>query len=339
MKFKFACFNPPYQSTLGGTKNVDIWPEFIDATNQIADASCVVHPGRWVIPKKQMKQIHDKILNDGLIAFDYYENSQTLFPRISIDGGVTITVFQNGYSGPIEYMNEGKDAGQYVDSRAFFTNEYEKEAFNKVQCLIRQGGSIQSRILGNIGSLGGREFGYKKHEMIQYLTDDKHSLTNPIPIWANIDYGKGSRFAWHYIDKSNLKNVPEKLFSTRKVMIDKKGHSIGSSGCGNIINNIPQIVDTNATASGDVLFVFPEHDTDYELNLIKSYFMTKTVRFLMSITQKDLYVRGFENVPDYTTFIDDLNGQLFSDTYLYKKFGFSQKLIDYIETHISKKKE
>ena len=108
-------------------------------------------------------------------------------------------------------------------------------------------------------------------------------------------------------------------------------------GTGNGINNIPQIVQANATASGDVLFVFPEHDIDYELQLIQSYFATKTVRFLMSIIQKDLYVRGFENVPDYCGFAEALQGELFSDDFLYKTLGFSDGLIEYIEKHVSLK--
>ena len=121
-------------------------------------------------------------------------------------------------------------------------------------------------------------------------------------------------------------------------MLDKKGHAI-TTGCANIINNVPQIVEREATASGDVFFVFPENDTPYELELVKSMFMTKTIRFLMSITQKDLYVRGFENIPDYVLFIPLLQGTLFSDEWFYTMFDFSKDLIQHIETHISPKSD
>ena len=66
-------------------------------------------------------------------------------------------------------------------------------------------------------------------------------------------------------------------------------------------------------------------------------FITETVRFLMTITQKDLCVRGFENVPDYLYFRDDLGGGLFSDEYFYGRFGFSRELVDHIESSISEK--
>lgn len=126
------------------------------------------------------------------------------------------------------------------------------------------------------------------------------------------------------------------FFSSRKVMIDKKGHSLGS-GSGNIINNIPQIVSANSTASGDVLFVYPEKDTDTDLELIKSLFMTRTARFLMSIIQKDLYARGFENIPDYTLFVPLLQAGKFTDEFFYEQFQFSKELIEHIESRVSPK--
>lgn len=163
-------------------------------------------------------------------------------------------------------------------------------------------------------------------------------MFNPIKIWANSGSGKGTRFSWHFIDKDILNNIPKNILSTRKVMIDKKGHSI-SGRSGNIFNNNPTIVDSKVIASGDVLFILPEHDEDYDLKLIKSLFMTKTARFLMSIKQKDLYVRGFDNIPDYTLFIPKLNGELFSDKWFYKYFKFSDKLIQHIESSVSAKNE
>ena len=98
-KFDFIIGNPPYQETKGGTKNVDIWPSFVDNANVVADNVCMIHPGRWLIPKKQMKSTHEKIINSGLIDFDYYPNASKVFNGVEIDGGVTVTVFKKGYRG------------------------------------------------------------------------------------------------------------------------------------------------------------------------------------------------------------------------------------------------
>ena len=259
-KFDFIIGNPPYQQTKGGTKNVDIWPAFIDNANEVADNVCMIHPGRWLIPKKQMKSTHDKIINSGLIDFDYYPDASKVFKGVAIDGGVTVTVFKKGYNGDVHYRNEGVDSGIYKDEDRFFSNCFEEECFNKIHIDSIGTETMSKRVIGNIGSLGGSEYGYSKKTQIDLLKDDKADMKEPIAIWANSSFGRGTKFEWHYIEKSALSAVPNILFSSRKVLIDKKGNAIKGDNGGNMINNIPQIVEQYATASGDVLFVFPEND-------------------------------------------------------------------------------
>ena len=66
-------------------------------------------------------------------------------------------------------------------------------------------------------------------------------------------------------------------------------------------------------------------------------FLSKTIRFLMTLTQKDLYVRGFENIPDYKWFMEIFKDETLNDTNLYKKFNFSRELIEHIERSVSEK--
>jgi hypothetical protein len=338
MKFKAVVGNPPYQEQKGGTKNIDIWQYFIFFANKISDNVATIHPGRWVVPKKQMTKVRDEIINLGLKKFDYYPDATKLFPTVSIDGGVSITIFQKNYKGKIRYSIEGKSYGYYEKNERFFSNPFEEEILNKFSSEFISNKTMKDRIVGNIGSLGGGEFGYSKTQHISKLKKTPKGLSKPIKIWANSGSGKGTRFSWHFIDEDVLNNIPKNIINTRKVMLDKKGHSIvGRSG--NIFNNNPIIVDEKVIASGDVLFVLPERDKDYDLKLIKSLFMTKTARFLMSITQKDLYVRGFDNIPDYTLFIKKLNGELFSDDWFYKHYNFSDQLIQHIESFVTAKND
>jgi hypothetical protein len=336
MKFNAVVGNPPYQISKGGTKNIDIWQHFVFTATKISEHSSLIHPGRWLVPKKQMKPIHDNILNSGLISFDYYPNSSQIFKGVEIDGGLTITQFRENYNGKITYIREGNTIGEYKIGEKFLSNEYEEEIFKLLNPSLFGGKNMSSRIIGNIGSLGGGEFGYKKSKHLEFLKESEDGMKNPLRIWANKGYGKGERFSWHFIDSASLDSIPKNLLLTRKVMIDKKGHAI-TSGKGNVMNNKPQIVDILSIASGDVLFVMPENDLDYDLKLIRSLFLTKTARFLMTITQKDLYVRGFENIPDYTYFIPLLDGKLFSDKFFYDNFNFSEGLIEHIEKNITPK--
>ena len=254
-----------------------------------------------------------------------------------ITQALSLIIVLTMFTGCVQVDESTEIDSNYNPEERFVSNEFEAEVLNVFSALLNLG-NMSNRVVGNIGSLGGSEYGYNKSQHINYLRSSTIGMDKPIKIWANSGIGKGSRFAWHYVDKNNIGNVPDLVITMRKVMIDKKGHAI-THGRGNIMNNIPQIVESNVIASGDVLFVFPERDEEYHLELIKSLFKTKTARFLMSITQKDLYVRGFENIPDYTLFLESLNGNLFSDSWFYKEFQFSNVLIDHIENFVSEKVE
>lgn len=335
MKFDVVVGNPPYQEQKGGTKNIDIWQFFVFSARNISDRVSLIHPGRWVIPKKQMIKVRDQLVKCGLQIFYFYPDASKLFSSVLIDGGITITMFQNGNTNPIKFFIEEEFKGDYNIDDRIITNEFEEEILNVFSPMLLNN-SMKGRIRGNIGSLGGSEYGYSKPLHVNYLKSSNENMISPIKIWANSGSGKGSRFSWHFIERNDINNIPLDVVSTRKVMIDKKGHSI-TNGSGNIMNNIPQVVDRDVIASGDVLFVLPELDSDYHLNLIKSLFLTKTARFLMSITQKDLYVRGFENIPDYIDFIELLDGNIFTDNWFYQKFNFSEKLIQHIESSVTAK--
>ena len=346
IEFSAIIGNPPYQVTKGGTKNVDVWQHFVKVANLCgAKWVSMIHPARWVVPKKSMQNNRDEIIDAGLQKFDYFSNSTDLFPSAAIDGGVSITNFKKDYKGDIDYYIEDKKYGKYTKDTRFYANDFEKEIVDKL--VSKFDSDMSERVRGSIGSLNSSDFGYNKTNHIKLLKDDKKGMKNPIKIWATTGFGKGgSKFDWHYIEKDKINEIPKEILSTRKVLLDKKGNA-GING-GNIINGQFQICEKNSIGQ-DVFFVLPQNDTDYELKLIQSLFCTKTARFLMSLTQKDLCVRGFENIPDYTYFINDMkdpkyNNKMFenklgllTDEYFYKKFNFSQELIDYIESHISPK--
>ena len=338
MKFTAIVGNPPYQETKGGTKNVDIWPLFIGESTKIAKTACLVHPGRWVVPKKHMANVRRNLIDSGLKYFDYYANSRDIFPNISIDGGITISLYEKNYKDNIEYANNGIKQGLYSDVEIFFSNQFEKEVYDKIHEKISSDKTMLDRVLGDIGRLQGDEFGFSKKDQVTLLKEESTDMKNPIKVWANSGFGKASRYSWHFIELDDLadRKFLAPILKTRKVMLDKKGHAI-TFGRGNIVNSLPKIVGKNVTASGDVYFIIPENDCDYDLSLIKSLFMTKTARFLMSIKQKDLCVRGFEMIPDYTLFKEMLNGETFTDSFFYREFNFSDELKQYIEDMITEK--
>ena len=339
MKFDYVIGNPPYQDQRGGTKNIDIWPDFVFGASEIGENSCFIHPGRWVVPKKNMSKVRDSLIEHHLKKFRLFPDSNDLFPTLrGVDGGITMTFFDKSFDGDIKFsINNDKVEKSYNPSEKIFLNNFEEEAYIKIFDKVNSTKTMMDRILGSVGSLGSTEFGYDKPKHIDLIKQTSDGMKEPIKIWANTGFGKGCHYKWGYIEKSELGKYPDKLFSSRKVIISKVGGPITNQGPTPVFNNLPEIADKNSVAENCFL-CYPKTDKDRDLLLIKSLFMTKTARFLMTITQKDIYVRGFENIPDYLELSKQLpKNELFTDEWFYTTFNFSDDLITHIETYIRQK--
>ena len=337
MKFDYCIGNPPYQESKNGTNNTQLWPDFVNETTSIADKSCFIHPGRWVIPKKTMIKTRDSILKDGLEKFKLYTDTNYIFPTLrGIDSGITITYFNKAFKGLPTYSVNGKRERVYDVTKKIFLNAFEEEAFSKCFENIDTSLNMLNRVLGNVGSLGSCEFGYNKWEHLSFVKDSPDDMKEPIHVYSNDSLKrKTGKYIWGYIEKDKLNSYPEELFSSRKVLISKIASNEKDTVNG--FNKLPQICDVYATTEKHV-FILPEKDTDRDLDLIYSLMMTKTARFLMSLTCKGLCTMGFENVPDYIELAKLLpEDRLFTDEWFYKTFDFSEGLINEIETRVSPK--
>jgi len=322
--------NPPYQVTKNGN-NTQIWQHFVKVANLCgAKWVSMIHPARWLNAERHESD-KENIINSGLEKFEYYENSSDLFPNTGINAGISITNFKKDYKGKTGcYINNQKT--EYDPEKKFAKNTEEIELHNVLDSYT----SFMDKYLIK----GKVEFNKKD------LNKDKKSIKSPIKVWTNIGTGKGSKNEWYFIDKNNIK--VDNTILVNKVMVSITGHHEK----GDMFSGLPEIVDKNSVSTHHFFFK-PENDTAYELELIKSLLMTKTARALMGFTQKNFHTDGFENIPDYTLFIKDLNSSqynndkfidkdgskkgLFTDEFFYSKFSFSQDLIDYIENNISSK--
>jgi len=224
-----------------------------------------------------------------------------------------------------------------VLNQKVFMNQFIEEAYTKVFNNINHENNMQCRVRGDLNTNGTHAYGYIINKDTSLIKDTDENMIEPVKVWISKTQGRGNaKFTWYFIEKSNLLDIDSYLYHSKKVAIDGRGHSLGH-GKGNGFNNLPQICERNQIAFGNIL-VFPEVERDRDLLLIKSLFMTKTARFLMSITQTGLGVCGFENVPDYLELAKLLpEDELFTDEWFYKTFDFSEGLINEIETRVSPK--
>lgn len=339
-KFDVIVSNPPYQKTINKI-NSDIWFNFIETCNIFTNITVFIHPGRWVIPKQLMLKVQKNIIKSGLVYFDYL--TEEVFPDVHINGNISITMFKNNNkNNKIFYSNNGEKFGEWNPDGNFFSNIYEKELYKHFENFLKHD-SMKNYYIGKAGSLGRQEFGYSKKTHSHFLKETPEKMVDPVKIWASNTAGRSSKFKWFWIDKKYLKNdknieTLNKLLTTRKVMVDKKGNApIYNKKPANIFNKKAEIIGKN-TLGESKLFFIPKTDCKEDLILISSLLNSKTARALMSITQKDLYTRGLENVPSYLDlkkllYEDGL--EKFSDDWFYSTFNFSPELINYIEKYIS----
>lgn len=339
--FASVSSNPPYNSSSNGI-NSDIWQNFIEIASFVSERGNFIHPGRWVIPKKSMVPIQNALVATGLSSFNYLVTSP--FPGVAIDGNTSITEFDfRKMSKEIQYSIDGESKGVWSRKELLFVNKLEEELYGHFKGLLTERSMDDIRV-GILGSLGVPDFGYQKSRQISKLSKSCETMQNPIKIWANSEFGRGGRFEWFWIDEKDIEKTPDflKATSSSKVMIDKKGNAPSHiRKKGNFFNNSAEIVGKNVIASGKV-FLIPVNDTPEELKLIASLMTTKTARCLMSITQKDLYARGLDNIPLYADLSESLyqdGGTHFTDEWFYSHYRFSAELIDYIENTVTDKND
>ena len=335
-KFDYIISNPPYNKSTkdshGRNNNSSIWCPFVEKACRMSDNVTMIHPGGWINGSKS-----DNITNLGLYYFEYFTRSEKVFPATNIAGGVTITCFRKDYKGKINFEQNGI-VREYNKGMVIFENNFEEDCYNK---FWNNGykNSIDGRVKGHRSGMLAPEFGFVKTEHAKFLSKDYSNMREPIKVWASPDFGKGCKNEWWYIEKDKLNEIPEEVISSGKVIMPKVWDNPKNKKAVCVIKLSKTFVCTEKnTITSNGFAILPEEDNEYHLNLIKSYFETKTIRFLMYITAKlSQFTCGFENVPDYTYFIEELNGELFTDEFFYNKFNFSEELINHIEKVIKAK--
>lgn len=328
-KYKAIISNPPYQHK---NTSITIWDLFLENSLNLTEQLCMIHPARWLSQKHNAIHIYNVIMEHINHFIFYYESP---FKDTTIDVGITITYY-NGTKNNTYQKYPHNSIKILNKNTKFFYNDEDETLYDITLPYLNQYGNMSKYMFGQTGTLRNLNSYLSKHELRNLVTQFP-SNNSDIRVWFNNGFGKGSRSEWQYLRKEYL-NIPEYLYYTRKVMIEKTGHA--NINGGNIFNNLPRIIENNEINLGNQFLILPKNDTDEELEWIVSLFKSKFARALMYITQKDLFVRGIDNIPDYYELgqllkEDELSS--FTDKWLYKKFNIPDNVIDYIESKITVK--
>lgn len=336
MKFDVVIGNPPYQENMENTSDNPIYNEFMDLSFEISDLVTLITPARFLFDAgKTPKKWNQKILNDKhLKVVKFFKNSDEVFPRTDIKGGVVITL---------------RNSNQNFGAIKLFTPE--KLAESVMKKVVK---STSSAYLSSIG------FGQNSFKFTEKLYEENPDLN-------------GIQSAGHRYDlKSNVLNKLNKVFldekphkgaclaiigrlnNTRVTKYIKADYitndtnlnkykvampkANGTGSFGEIISG-PFIAEPE-TGFTETFISFGKFKTKSEAENLLKYVKTKFARMLLNIIKitQDNTVAKWKLVPlqDFTANSDiDWSKSISEiDQQLYKKYDLSPDETNFIETKV-----
>lgn len=352
MKFDIIVTNPPYNDNESrGTNNSGnaIYPYFMLAASELADYSSLVVPSGWMLqyPTGVTHGIIDRLRQNKHIAeLHDYMNTEEVFNGVSIPSGVCYYVMDKNktYENCKHIIHNGN--GEITDiSNIPLYNEKAGVIFRDEYAL-----SIMSKIeehgeesFGDVLAIAKDHFDDGVSIMISSWDDysmletDKHSIkyylksnnrvhrdicTKVECDLSNLGYG------W-----VNKEQIPKNADNYKKhKLIVGQAFTAGSSQ----IMDIPYYIGNNSCCSQSYIPIFSLNDNKEECLNICKYIKTRFFRYLVSVLKigQHLGSRVYKLAPmqDFSDKSDiDWNEDVKGiEEQLYKKYGLSQKEIDYI---------
>lgn len=331
MKFDVVIGNPPYQQESKGTSTRDepIYHLFVDLAYRLSDVFTLITPGRYLFNagstpkdwnKKMITDVHNKIIL-------YEQNSDAIFPRTDIKGGVAVVLHDsNKKLGPIgtftvypELNSILKKVQPHVTGKGltdiiYVQNKFNLDVLNKdFPNQIRNDKRLESNI-------------FSKYSI---FTKERQNQ-DQIKILGLIN----NKRVFRYVDKKYLDLNHENLFKY-KVLVPK---SNGTGALGEVLST-PLIGEPLIGYTRSFIGI-GKLDSKNEANNLMKYIKSKFTRTMLGVLKvtQDNNADKWRFVPlqDFTSNSDiDWSKSIPEiDQQLYKKYNLSDDKIDFIETKV-----
>lgn len=337
MKFDVVIGNPPYQENMENTSDNAIYNEFMDLSFKLSDLVTLITPARFLFDAgKTPKSWNKKMLNDPHFkVIKYFKNSDQIFPRTDIKGGVVISLRdQNQNFDPIKLFTPHIEM-RYILNKVLKSKEsnlasigYGQNSYKFSEILYKENPD-----LNNVQSKG-HKFDLKSNVLEKMnkifkenIKDDE--IDNYIRIIGRLNNQRVSR----YIKKSYISNNTNLL--GYKVALPKAN---GTGTFGEVISG--PFVAGPGTGFTETFISFGDFKNLYEAENLLKYIKTKFVRALLNIIKitQDNTVAKWRLVPnqDFTSNSDiDWSKSISElDQQLYKKYRLLDDEVNFIETKV-----
>lgn len=314
--------NPPYQESIKGTSDKQIYNNFMEIGYDISGLAVFISPGKFLFNAgKTPKKWNKKMLNDEHVYVARYESdSRIMFPSVALSSSIVITVrdIKNIFK-PIKKFYQDENVRNVVNkvvnnnnfssivSDIFLQTKFNLDALYKDYPNVREKIGTERRLITSILQNGYDFFEKEK------------TNENEIKIYGN---NKNGKLTSKFIDKKYI-SISDNNLCGWKIILAATNGAAGNLGKQpvNIIGE-PRIIENNAGFTQTFISI-GNYNCKRDVACLEKYLRTKFVRYLigsLKATQR-LNKEVFDNVPiqdftnqsdiDWTKSIDEIDKQLF----------------------------
>lgn len=313
--------NPPYQESIKGTSDKQIYNNFMEIGYDISGLAVFISPGKFLFNAgKTPKKWNKKMLNDEHVYVARYEsNSRIMFPSVALSSSIVITVRDiKKIFKPIKKFYQDENVRNVVNkvvnnnfssivSDIFLQTKFNLDALYKDYPNVREKIGTERRLITSILQNGYDFFEKEK------------TNENEIKIYGN---NKNGKLTSKFIDKKYI-SISDNNLCGWKIILAATNGAAGNLGKQpvNIIGE-PRIIENNAGFTQTFISI-GNYNCKRDVACLEKYLRTKFVRYLigsLKATQR-LNKEVFDNVPiqdftnqsdiDWTKSIDEIDKQLF----------------------------
>lgn len=331
--------NPPYQESIKGTSDKQIYNNFMEIGYAISGLAVFISPGKFLFNAgKTPKKWNKKMLNDEHIYVARYESdSRIMFPSVALSSSIVITVrdIKNIFK-PIKKFYQDENVRNVVNkvvnhnnfssivSDIFLQTKFNLDALYKDYPNVREKIGTERRLITSILQNGYDFFEKEK------------TNENEIKIYGN---NKNGKLTSKFIDKKYI-SISDNNLCGWKIVLAATNGAAGNLGKQpvNIIGE-PKIIENNAGFTQTFISI-GNYNCKRDVACLEKYLRTKFVRYLigsLKATQR-LNKEVFDNVPiqdftslsdiDWTISINEIDEKLFN------KYGLSIEEKEHIKSSI-----
>lgn len=332
MKFDVIIGNPPYQMSDGSGASTDaaspIYDRFITQAMKLSPKYLsMIVPSKWMVGGRGLAAFRKQMINDRRLRILHdYEDANSCFPGVHIDGGVSYFLWDRNYSGKTEHYFYSKDGivGKCVHS---LKNDYFDYVIrdSRIVTILEKIGLKDGRfseIVSTTKPYGIRKYLFNQPERCIGSNLSDIPFMNCVKIHGVKGIKGGARRKIGYISRSyvssNIQTIDLfKLFFTTSYSTDA-------------INPPEVIVAGPKEVCTETFLLIGAFNTEFEQLNCLSYMNTKLFKVLLYFGKGTMQVNRsvFGLVP-----LQDFS-KPWTDKELYAKYNLTQTEIDFIESMI-----